>query len=485
MYRRPLLPRRRSRTIPVVAEGIGIAPDPIRFREVKPATIRHMSQPIAAAFELLDPSGAPIERGTAKAVLDVAPEEKRWALDLSGPVPLRVDLADVDGVWADDPLALRLHLVDGELILSQLGPHRDEFHRQLLAARRDLAADRLLLDEGAGGERFPGAFERGAFRGEGEIRVYLTRIAFLPDGGLPFAQGLGDVREVRFDSQRYGLDLHLLDGGLIRLGRLGRQTDPLRRLLDERLTALRQRAAAAIGALLPGLSAIPLRRVLNLLPDGVPATAASLDAVAPGTFSKLLHAAAGTRALAASFAHLASLAGEDAVIGIKETHSRLDDAAPAAVDEEEIETPGDGGEPEDAGCGGEEDPRDPLRGRAVFCVFPIPSKNALVVETGPRSGRATYVFRLAPPPELADLGPDAERALGRARATELGRLLVNLGFQREPLYRPEDRLLADGWKLALRRLPGLRDARARLVARVAHGPSWQAALEKALARAAG
>jgi hypothetical protein len=440
-----------------------------------------MSQPFAAAFELLDPSGAPIERGTSRVVLDVAPEEKRWALDLSGPVPLRVDLADVDGVWADDPLALRLHLVDGELVLSQLGPRRDEFHRQLLAARRDLAADRLLLDEGAGGERFPGAFERGAFRGEGEIRVYLTRIAFLADGGLPFAQGLGDVREVRFDGQRYGLDLVLADGGLIKLGRLGRQTDPLRRLLDERLTALRQRSAAALGALLPGLSAIPLRRILSLLPDGVPATAASLDAVAPGTFSKLLHAAAGTRALAASFAHLAARAGEDAVIGIKETHSRLDEAAPEP-DAEEIETPEDGEEPE---ASLQEDPRDPLRGRAVFCVFPIPSRNALVVETGPRSGRATYVFRLAAPPELAALGPDAERSLGRARASELGRLLVNLGFQREPLYRPEEQLLADGWKLALRRLPVLRDARSRLVARVAHGPNWQAALERALARTAG
>jgi hypothetical protein len=62
---------------------------------------------------------------------------------------------------------------------------------------------------------------------------------------------------------------------------------------------------------------------------------------------------------------------------------------------------------------------------------------------------------------------------------------VSLGFQREPLYRPEDRLLADGWKMALRRLPGLRDARSRLVGRVAHGPSWRAGLDRLLEKARG
>jgi hypothetical protein len=360
-----------------------------------------MSQPFAAAFELLDPSGAPIERGSASLVLDVAPDQRRWALDLSGPAPLRIDLADVDGIWADDDWTVRLHLADGDLVLSRLGPRRDELLRELRAAWRDLAADRLLLDEGAGGERFAGAFERGSLGGDAELRVYLTRLAILPEGGLPFAQGLGDVRDVRFDPQRYGIDLHLADGSVLKLGKLGRQSEAMRRLLEERLTALRQRAAATLGALLPHLSSMALRRILALLPDGVPATAAALDAVAPDTFARLLRAAAGTEALAASFAHLAALAGADAVIGLKETHARLD-AAPAVPDEDERD---DGEAPE---AEPDEAAAAALEGRAVYCIFPVPAKNALVVETGPRSGRATYVFRLAAPAELAGLAPDAQ-----------------------------------------------------------------------------
>lgn len=443
-----------------------------------------MGQPFSAAFELLDLSGAPIDRGSTSVVLDVAQDERRPLLELAGSPPLRIDLADLDAIRGDDDRTVRLRLVGRELVLSRLESRRDELLGQLLAAWRDLAAQRLVLDEGTAGERFPVAFERGALRGEGQLRLYPTRLAILPDdASLPLVLGLGQLRDARLDPQRFGVDLLLADGGVVKLGRLGRQTEPLQRLVEERLTALRQRTAAALGALFPGLSSAALRRFLAHLPDGIPASAACLESAAPDAFPRLLRVAGGTEPLAARFRHLAALAGEDAVILVQETPPRPGPSIALAAANEDLDA--SAAEGVEGGSDEEDAALAALHGRTALCAFPIPERNAVVIETGPGSRSATYVFRLAAPPELARLDPDDARALGRARSIDLVRLLASLGPERGLLFLDETRLLADGWKLALRRLPGLGDARARLVGRIALGPSWRVQLDEALARTAG
>ena len=90
---------------------------------------------------------------------------------------------------------------------------------------------------------------------------------------------------------------------------------------------------------------------------------------------------------------------------------------------------------------------------------------------------ATYVYRVAPAP--AGLGRDEAGAWLAATASYT---LLALDFKKEPLYLPEPEILSTRgglYRAALRRLPGLREMRSRLVGRAIHSSpeAWMARIE--------
>jgi hypothetical protein len=73
----------------------------------------------------------------------------------------------------------------------------------------------------------------------------------------------------------------------VMLSRLGRRTDELVTLLNERQREARGRTAAFLGALLPGLDPMALREAAGLLRDGVAVPASALDLIHPELSSTL------------------------------------------------------------------------------------------------------------------------------------------------------------------------------------------------------
>ncbi|MFN7133751.1 MAG: hypothetical protein ACK4N5_16865, partial [Myxococcales bacterium] len=387
--------------------------------------------PFSGHYRLLDPAGGELE--AADAELRVGEDA---LLVTPGSKPqLRVDFAELDGVSRGD-YRLAATFEGGERAeLSMLGSRFDEFSDALGDALRSYQAKNLLLEEPVGGDRFGCDVVLDGEELPAELRVYATSVAIIPQFRTPFGVPLGEVAEITFDEGRWEVALTLLDGRRIALLRLGQRTDPLRSLLDKRLSSLRKRAADALASLLPGVPSLKLRRLAQLLPDGIPASRAQLEAVEPGVWTRLASAAV-TDELRGCFDALAGLAHPDEIaVGIKETNFRSDGQAapddPEAFRQNVVSVA-----------------ESPMDGRVVWFLFPVfhadraRPGNAVAVEAVSGEGRATYFFRIADPARYRALSDDALRDEVRRRIREISRALVSLSFKREPIYLPEEQIRA-------------------------------------------
>lgn len=448
------------------------------------------SAPAAGRLRLLAPDGAELE--AAEASFAVGPEAL-VAHPRQQPV-LRVDYADVDAFERGD-YVFALRLASGERVeASMLGRRFNETADACALALTAFQARNLLLEEPGGGEAFAGDVARDGAEAPAEVRVYRTSLAVLPRGAVPYAIPLGEVASVGFDEGRYSVDLATASGP-VSLLRLGKKTHPCLRLLESRLTELRRRTAEAVAYLAPGLPTLTARRLAQALPDGVPASKVQLDAISPELWPTLIKAAVADARLRASFEELlARCPPGEAALGVKETNARQDlepeaeGEPPPDAEEGAVEAP----EPEVAADaeGGE----SPMAGRVAWLAFPIWSEdrtrpgNAVAIEAVTRGGRATYLFRIAPPGVYRGASTDELRELARERVRSVSRALVALTFKREPIYLPDEKIRSGPYaryRLALRLSAPLKDSRASFVGRAIHGPGWARQLESALERARG
>ena len=433
--------------------------------------------PVKGRFRLLGPDGSELE--ASEAVFEVGPQA--LLVQPREAAPLRVEFADVDGLSSADYVST-LVLESGERVeASMLGRRFGEYADALGASLRDYQAKGLLLEEPSGGESFACDLERDGQNGAAEARVYATSLAVIAREQTPFSVPLGEVRSVSFDEERYAIDIET-DAGRLSLLRLGKRSEPCRRLLESRLAELRKRTGEALAFLVPGLPTLAARRLAQALPDGVPAQRAQLDAIAPRVWTTLVESAVRDRKLKESFEALSALCPADQIAaGIKETNARQD----ADGEEEEPEEPEEAPEEEEA-------EENPMTGRVVWFLFPIISPerskpgNAIAVEVANRQGRATYLFRIAPPQVYREASWDELRSLARDRIRSVSRALVALTFKREPIFLAEDKLRSgrySRYRLAMRLSAPLKSARATFVGRAIHGKAWRRQLEQALARA--
>ncbi|MBI5549715.1 MAG: hypothetical protein HY901_37995 [Deltaproteobacteria bacterium] len=453
------------------------------------------SSPVPGHLRLKGADGAELEAADAT----FEPQEDALVVHPRQQAVLRVDFADVDGFEVGD-YVFALKLASGERIeASMLGRRFGELCDATASALTAFQARNLLLQESVGGETFSCDVAREGVEAAGEVRVYATSVAVIPKGAVPYGLPLGEMTSVGFDEGRYSVDLTCLNG-TVSLLRLGRRTQPCARLIESRLTELRTRTAEALAWLVPQLPTLTARRFAQALPDGVPARKAQLDAISPAIWPALVQAAIGGPKLKESFEALAQRCSEDEVaVGIKETNARQD-----VVEEGEGTDPSGAADvdaalqatPERAGSSDE--PRvateNPMTGRVVWFAFPVlfedRSKpgNAVAIEAVTRGGRATYLFRIAPPEIYREASSEELTRLSRERITSVSLALVALGFKREPLYLPEERIHTGPYaryRLALRLSAALKAARASFVGRAIHGPGWASQIEAALERARG
>jgi hypothetical protein len=434
----------------------------------------------AGRFRLLGPEGGELEASDAL----FEPLADSLLVHPRQGAPLRVDFAEVDAFAQGDHVAW-LQLAGGEKVeLTKLGRRFTEVASLVGEALSAYQARNLLLEEPVGGEPFACEVQRAdsPSPAPATARVFATSLAVLPRLGVPFSVPFGEVTRVSFDEGRYCVDLAMarLFGGGLSLLKLGKQSQPCLRLLEERLGGLRARTAQALASLAPQLGSFAARRLAQAMPDGVPARRADVDAVAPGLFEMLLAAAARSPRLRESCDALARLCpGEEVAIGIKETNARQD------LEEEAEE---EGAEPESAPAEG------PMEGRAVWLAFPIVSQdrrrpgNAVAVEVVTRSGRATYLFRVAPPEVYRAASFEELVSAAREQIRTVSRALALLSFKREPIYLSEEKIRSGAfarYRLALRLSEPLKAVRAAFVGRAIHTDTWNEQLEAALERARG
>src|SRR6185437_2842821 len=153
----------------------------------------------------------------------------------AGGLPVAFDLGDVDRTApADWDLKLTLY-TGASVTLQQFGAAFSDMSRELLAAWRDRTVRCLLLEDLEELGRFNGA----ADGGPGEIRIYKSNIAFLPQAGSPVQWRLAEVDSIAFDDASYSIALTRGSDRLV-LSKVAKKT-------DEVLQKLRRGAWSAAG----------------------------------------------------------------------------------------------------------------------------------------------------------------------------------------------------------------------------------------------
>ena len=126
----------------------------------------------------------------------------------------------------------------------------------------------------------------------------------------------------------------------------------------------------------------------------------------------------------------------------------------------------------------------PRRLTAWNLAFALVLHIAIAVEVASRTGRATYLFRIAARARYASLPFDELAALARTRVIEVARDLVALGFRRSPIHLSDEAIRQprhQTLRLALRHVPALSALRSAFIGRVIHGPGWRERVEALLA----
>lgn len=224
-----------------------------------------------AHYRLIFRGGQPEESGDA----DARVADGALVLSPPGGEVLRVPMREIASVTADG-FCVRVTVASGMAIeLSRLGVMRTA----LLADLRDAQVRDAAVACGAigTGETFRTGAE--------DVRVYEDALLLAgPEGsdrvGFSFVTAVSE--------HDYAVTIEVAGRDAMVLTSLGRRTSELADLLRARVAQSRNRTAAFVGALLPDLDAVSLRRAAGLLRDGVAVPADALDAIRPGTAAALL-----------------------------------------------------------------------------------------------------------------------------------------------------------------------------------------------------
>jgi hypothetical protein len=223
---------------------------------------------------------------------------------------LRVPFAAIASVAEPEPFTVLVTLADGTALeLSRLGRMRT----QLLEELRDAQAAAAAAESGAVGDavRFTAAIA-GSPVG---LHVFEDAVLVM-SGGHPRRIAFSFIASVR--ARDYTVTIDVPGQDTLAVTRLGRRTDEFTALLTERLRQAKNRSAAFLGSLLPGLDPVALRALAGLLRDGVAVEARALDAIHPALSATLLRVATLPGRLAA----VSALAGRaDLAIGFKQLTS--------------------------------------------------------------------------------------------------------------------------------------------------------------------
>lgn len=465
-----------------------------------------------ASFQYLAPDGSVAQEGDCRFSFD----KQSLTLVPSAGASMTLDLGDLDGFSAGK-FQIRLPLYTGQtLLFQQLGRAFERVSQDLLNAYRNRAVQCLLLEDMKQIASFPGAFDfaapavacsscatraHGKFcpncgkrieaatapvppqGGEAEIRVYETNIAVLPSASQPFQFRLADVDAVQFQPGSYEVTLDLPDRS-VRFRELGKRTEDFARTVRDTIAKLSASSAQAIHLIFPFLTPDQVGNAATLLRDGRSAPIAKLTAIHPKIPAALAANAVDTDLKPYYDELVRRCVGGSSYAGFKlvRPEDGASNGAAAESGDEEAMLDADAAGPE----------------TLYWFFFPVAAKpgstdaaNLVAWEAASRSGRATYFFRIIEPSQAAMLQHSTRAAsLMDASVQRLNAALAMLNFRRRPIYLSDDELdrnpVYHRYAIAARRLPEVRQLRARFVGRALHSSlaAWQEQVNAILAKPA-
>ncbi len=399
------------------------------------------------------------------------------------------DLGDLDAVTAAE-WELRLPLYTGRtLLLRQFGKSFETLAHDLSDAYRNRIVQCLLLEDMDELARFTAHCETPEIpSGPAEIRLYKSNLAVLPATGRSFQWRLADIDDVKFDSAAYEATLQS-GNAVARFTRLAKRTEEFVTKLRQAMNVLATQTARALQGMFPFLDPDQLQSCATLLREGRSAPLAKL-----ATIHKQIPVALAANAVDKDLKPyyeqlLARSANGLAYAGFKLIRSEAGDPGtePAQNVAPDSDTESSIGDDDSANA-------DAAAPQTLYWFFfPLlrPGTTALanVVawEASSRAGRATYFFRLLDHADAAQLSDRAraEFALDTA-IRRLNAVLAMLNFRRRPIYLSVDELDMDPrfhrYAIAARRLPEVREIRARFLGRALHTSpeAWQAQVDSIL-----
>lgn len=425
-----------------------------------------------AEYVLSGPDGQATAGGPARAQLD---EESLSILPQFGEalhVPLRqISLITQPGY------TIELALTSKEkLTLSKLGRGLEDLFRGASRLRLEMLLQDMLMNEAvvkAGAEAeyvYRDSAGQEKEKGTCEPRLYETALVVITGRGDLHRLPYSDIARVREEPYAVALDTEYGEGFVF--SRMGKELDPWKRDLAAAMNALTVKVQSSLQELAPGADPAAMRKAARLMREGRAARRLDIEAVSPDLWARMEKRLEAV-GLAAEYAFLKSLAREDRMcIGLKR------------------------------GLMGD------LTGEYVWFLAPVYPRapgagrkqpgNAIAMEAaasgeaedGARGGgRATYLFRIAPPADCAELKTieDLDAAADRA-ITRLNRCLLAINFRREPVYLSEEQMWEprySRYQFAVQRIPELRELRGLFLGRVVHSSPerWQKGILAALERA--
>jgi hypothetical protein len=260
----------------------------------------------SAQYRLVGADGAVLEAGAGDVTLAGGVLELQPAAGAA----LRVPSGRIASVAEPEPFVVLLRLEDGTALeFSRLGRMRTQLLEELRDARAEVAA----AESGMVGVsvRFSGTVAASPV----DLHIFEDALLVMA-GGHAKRIAFSFVADVR--ALDYAVTVDVAGQDAVVISRLGRRTDEFVTLLGERLREARNRTAAFLGSLLPGLDPMAQRAAAGLLRDGVAVQARTLDAIHPDLSATLLRVAT----LPDRFAAVSGLADQaDLAIGFKQVTS--------------------------------------------------------------------------------------------------------------------------------------------------------------------
>jgi hypothetical protein len=291
-----------------------------------------------------------------------------------------------------------------------------------------------------------------------EFRLYETSLVLMPTSGDVIRIHFSNIAGV--EAKDYSIVIDVESGTKVIISKLGNELDNLARDLSDAMNALNIRTLAFLKELSPDSAPADVRSASHLMKEGKAAASAKIKSISPTLWQDIEKKLEQTQ-IWNEYQHLGSIARQDRIaVGIKR------------------------------GLMGD------LTGNYLWLMLPVYRNesgygNAIAMESvrlpssehkdqgsdqdlAAAGGNATYFFRIAEAKDYSHLAGDPVRLdMETDRIVhELGQLMLDINFRREPIFLSDQKLKTDPqyakYRYAAQKIPSLRKLRRLFIGRVIH-----------------